>query len=194
LLFGYLVPSCLEVTLIMVKINWIIEGHKTSCLGVHLDYHKKNVTRNEGLGLLAKYVFMSYISVRLSIFVALKQFRTFCLLSFNGAFVWWLLLHGDIFRGYVYLWWCVRNLGCTWLLYCLLVDFMWSGTIVDGMFVLHLDLGDVVCCVQTTFLKAYGGWRWDFRTQINEVRHILFLCFRFPFCVFIDENSVHNKL
>ncbi len=79
------------------------------------------------LGVLANYVFMSWISVRLSIFVAPKQLTTFCLLSFNGAFVWWLLLHGDTFRGYVYLWWCVRNLGCTWLLFCLLVDFMWSG-------------------------------------------------------------------
>jgi hypothetical protein len=152
------------------------------------------VTWNEGLGVLAKYVFMHWISVRLSIFVAPKQFTTFCLLSFSRAFVWWLLLHGDTFKGYVYLWWCVRNLGCIWLLFCLFVDFMWSGTIVDGMFVVHLDLGDVVCWVQIMFLKAYGRWRWDFRTQINEVTHILFLCFQFPFCVFVDENNVHNKL
>jgi hypothetical protein len=43
------------------------------------------------------------------------------------------------------------------LLFCLLVDFMWSGTIVDGMFVVYLDLGDVVFLHANYVFK--GLWR-----------------------------------
>ncbi len=49
---------------------------------------------------------------------------------------------------------------------------------------LCLDLGDVVCCMQVLFLDAYGRWRQDLRTQVDEARQILLLCFRFLFCVF----------
>ncbi len=78
----------------------------------------------------------------------------------------------------------VRNLGCTWLLFCVHANFLWSRRIATGLFVLCWNLGDVVCCMQVLFLDAYGRWRQDLRTAVDKARQILLLCFRFLFCVF----------
>jgi hypothetical protein len=50
----------------------------------------------------------------------------------------------------------VRILGCVSLLFCLLANFLWSGRLVHGFFVMCLDLGSVVYHMQVLFLKAYG--------------------------------------
>jgi hypothetical protein len=101
---------------------------------------------------------------------SLNNFTIFCISSFNRAFVWWLLLNGEAFEGKALLTYDVRNLGCVWLLFCLLDNYLWSGRLVYGFFEMCLDLGNVVCHMQVIFLKAYGKREWTLRTQVNEAK------------------------
>jgi hypothetical protein len=94
-------------------------------------------------------------NAKLSVFVAPKQFNLFVfhhsmeLLCDSYYCLEKLLEAMFTYDG-------VRNLGCTLLLFCVHVNFLWSKRIDARLFVLCLDLGDAICCMQVMFLDNYG--------------------------------------
>ncbi len=67
--------------------------------------------------------------------------------------------------------------------FSLFVDFFWSERVVNGLFVVCLDLEmwSIACnlCVW-----AYGRQRWDVRTDVNETKQISPLVF-FMFLLYV---------